>query len=145
MYTAAQALPRAYSVAFYTDWRCDLFKLVPSERQNSSNKGLVVVARVEGGRGDVVGPRGRIAVLQLVVHREEVHIVHRDVVTAIATHEEPSVQETGSIEPGEHNRHTAVHTGSGTRHATLQCLVLLESKKEDTPSEYTSHFEFNSF
>ena len=85
-------------------------KVFSRERQNSPHKLLIVVERVEGGGGDVVGTGGRVAVLEVLVHGEEVHVVHDDVVTVTAGHEEPSVEETGTVKPVRERERVCLHS-----------------------------------
>lgn len=54
------------------------------QQQNAAHIGLVVVQRVELWGGHVEGPGLREAIVQLLIEREQVHVVHGDVVCAVA-------------------------------------------------------------
>ena len=54
----------------------------------------------------MIGTGGRVAVLEVIVLWEEIDIMHHDVVTAISTQQEPSIEQTGSIEPVPNTTHT---------------------------------------
>lgn len=69
------------------------------EQQDAADVGLVVVERVELWGGYMEGTRLGEAVVQLRVEREQVHVMHGDVVRAVATLQEAHVDEGCPIEP----------------------------------------------
>lgn len=69
------------------------------EQQDAAHIGLVVVERVELWGGHVEGPGLREAIIQLLIEREQIHVVHGDVVCAIAALQEAHVDECRPIEP----------------------------------------------
>lgn len=69
------------------------------KQQDATNVGLVVVERVELWGGHVEGPSLWEAIVQLLIEREQVHVVHGDVVCAVAAFQEARVDECCPIEP----------------------------------------------
>lgn len=69
------------------------------EQQDAADIGLVVVERVELWGGHVEGPCLREAIVQLLVEREQVHVVHGDVVCAVAALQEAHIDECRPVEP----------------------------------------------
>lgn len=69
------------------------------EQQDATDVGLVVVERVELWGGHVEGPSLREAIVQLLVERKQIHIVHGDVVRAVAALQEAHVDECCPVEP----------------------------------------------
>lgn len=69
------------------------------QQQNAAHIGLVVVERVELWGGHMEGPSLREAIVQLLIEREQVHIVHGDVVCAVAALQEAHIDECCPIEP----------------------------------------------
>lgn len=58
-----------------------------------------MVEGVQRGGRNVVGAIRGVLVLEVVIERKEVHIVHHHVVTALSAQEETHIQKTGSIKP----------------------------------------------
>lgn len=69
------------------------------QQQNAAHIGLVVVERVELWGGHMEGPSLWEAIVQLLIEREQVHVVHGDVVCAVAALQEAHVDECCPIEP----------------------------------------------
>lgn len=69
------------------------------EQQDAADIGLVVVEGVELWGGHMEGPCLREAIVQLLVEREQVHVVHGDVVCAVAALQEAHVDECRPVEP----------------------------------------------
>lgn len=69
------------------------------QQQNAAHIGLVVVERVELWGGHMEGPSLWEAIVQLLIEREQVHIVHGDVVCAVAALQEAHIDECCPIEP----------------------------------------------
>lgn len=69
------------------------------EQQDAANIGLVVVERVELRGGHVEGPSLREAIVQLLIEREQIHVMHGNVVRAVAALQEAHVDEGRPVEP----------------------------------------------
>lgn len=69
------------------------------KQQDATDVGLVVVEWVELRRGHVEGPGLWEAIVQLLIEREQVHIVHGDVVCAVAALQKARVDECCPVEP----------------------------------------------
>jgi len=67
--------------------------------QNAPNKSWVVIFWVQLWGGDVQGALLRKTIKQLWIFREEIHVVHCDVVAALAGLFEADIDEGGSVEP----------------------------------------------
>lgn len=69
------------------------------KQQDATNVGLVVVERVELWGGHVEGPSLWEAIVQLLIEWEQVHVVHGNVVCAVAAFQEARVDERCPVEP----------------------------------------------
>ena len=72
------------------------------EQQDPPHVRLVVVQRVQLGRGHVEGPALGEPVVQSVVQGQQVHVVHRQVVCVVAALQEAHVDERRSVKPLKH-------------------------------------------
>lgn len=77
----------------------NLLIMLFGQQQYSTHVGLVVVQGVQLGWGDVEGSLLREAIVQSLVLRQQVHIVHGDVVGVIATLQEANVDQGGPVKP----------------------------------------------
>lgn len=71
------------------------------EQQDPAHVRLVVVERVQFGRGHMEGAVLREAVVQGVVEGQQVHVVHGKVVSVVAALQETHVDQGRSVEPGQ--------------------------------------------
>lgn len=69
------------------------------EQQDASHVGLVVVERVQLGRGHVERPVLGETVVQGVVQGQQVHVVHRQVICVVAALQVTDVDERRSVKP----------------------------------------------
>lgn len=69
------------------------------EQQDAADISLVVVERVELWGGHVEGPSLRKAIVQLLVEREQVNVMHGNVVRAVAALQEAHVDKRRPVEP----------------------------------------------
>lgn len=75
-------------------------KLFSCHGQNSTDKLLIVVKRVKLRCRDMQRTLGRVAILEVIVERQEVNVMHHHVVTLILTQHKTNVQERGTVKPG---------------------------------------------
>ena len=78
-----------------------LLVLIARHNEDTSNKSLVVVEWVEGGGGDMEGPSGWVLVMQVIVEREKVNVMHDKVVTLVPTQQEANIEEGSTIKSGQ--------------------------------------------
>ena len=76
-----------------------LLKLSSGHEEDPTNKRLVVVERMKFRRRHMQGASLRKTVLQLVVQREEVNVVHSNVVTLLTAQEKTNIQQRSTIKP----------------------------------------------
>ena len=69
------------------------------EQQDAAHIGLVVVERVELWGGHVEGPSLREAIIQLLIEREQIDVMHGNVVCAVAALQEAHIDECCPVEP----------------------------------------------
>lgn len=69
------------------------------EKEDAAHVGLVMVERVELWGGHMEGPSLREAIVQLLIEGEQVHVVHCNVVGAVAALQEAHIDECCPVEP----------------------------------------------
>lgn len=80
------------------------------EQQDSSHVRLVMVQRVQLGRGHVERPVGGEPVVQSLIQGQQVHVVHGQVIRVVTALLEANVDQRRSVEPGTTRRSFTART-----------------------------------
>lgn len=75
----------------------NLLKLLSCHHEDATDKRFIMIQWVEFGGGYVHGTTSRIRVFQVIIHREEVNIMHDKIVTVVSSQHKPNIQEHGSV------------------------------------------------